>query len=388
MDGKLLFTGVQSRARTPKDTKVLPDDDWLSDDDRDGSEDAEVTEHASSRHERSASPITGPERKKHRVLGGSAAVSKPITAFYDSEDEIIVTMKQQGFSNRRVVDRLVAEGRTKYNEKTIYTRYLRIKRALQLHSDEMLDEELTDWHEGEPELLKEAYRAADARIKEELAQVESKRWTYVSRDLERRMRKSRYSVRACKERYEAEQAGTARVVPEFDPDPEARRAERERKLEENRARRVEAAGREEETLVAKKREQVEKLRQAEERRRAREQARALKMKQKQHVQDEEQRKRDEAARATKEQAEIRARLAAKAQADRVKKNAEALAAKKAMKSVRAKVREKLLGEKRDMDVEEGRRRKEQREAEKQQAFHEARRAALTRQASLLAGSAS
>ena len=58
-------------------------------------------------------------------------------------------MKQQEFTNKQVADRLIAEGRTRYNEKTIYSRYLRIKRALEVQRDEMLDEDLTDWHEGE-----------------------------------------------------------------------------------------------------------------------------------------------------------------------------------------------------------------------------------------------
>lgn len=90
-----------------------------------------------------------PRKKTIRVPGGRAAVPRRIHADYDSEDEIIVTMKQQGYSNEAVQKRLIEEGMTKYDVKTIPSRWLRIRKALQYEEEERLDDELTDWHDGE-----------------------------------------------------------------------------------------------------------------------------------------------------------------------------------------------------------------------------------------------
>ena len=67
----------------------------------------------------------------------------------DSDDEIIVKMKQEKYTDKEVVDRLIKEGRTKYHHKTISSRWVRLRRVLAAHEDDMLDAQLTDWHAGD-----------------------------------------------------------------------------------------------------------------------------------------------------------------------------------------------------------------------------------------------
>lgn len=76
-------------------------------------------------------------------------MSKKVVADMDSDDEIIYSMKQNGYKDRDIRERLINEGRTRYHPKTISTRWARLKRCVEAHADELLDEELSDWHVGE-----------------------------------------------------------------------------------------------------------------------------------------------------------------------------------------------------------------------------------------------
>jgi hypothetical protein len=84
--------------------------------------------------------------------GECFAEGRPISADMDSTDELIVTMKEQGYSNEKVVAKLQEQGRIKYDKKTVGTRYIRIKTAIAQRVEQQLDDELTDWHEGEVNL--------------------------------------------------------------------------------------------------------------------------------------------------------------------------------------------------------------------------------------------
>lgn len=72
-----------------------------------------------------------------------------VTADLDSDDELIVRMKNAKYLERDIAKRLKAEGRVAYNPKTIGTRYARLKRVLAKHTEELLDAGMTDWHEGD-----------------------------------------------------------------------------------------------------------------------------------------------------------------------------------------------------------------------------------------------
>jgi hypothetical protein len=84
-----------------------------------------------------------------RVPGGKAAGPKPIKANYDADDARIVDLKQQGYSDEYVARRLAEEGRIRYVARTIGSRWLRIRKALEAKEEEILEDEMSDWHEGE-----------------------------------------------------------------------------------------------------------------------------------------------------------------------------------------------------------------------------------------------
>lgn len=87
--------------------------------------------------------------KKLKVEGGRPALAKKVTADLDSDDQLIVTMKAAKYQEAEIAQRLKDEGRTSYNPKTIGTRWARLKKALAVRQDEMLDQDLTDWHDGD-----------------------------------------------------------------------------------------------------------------------------------------------------------------------------------------------------------------------------------------------
>ena len=95
----------------------------------------------------------GPSHPKLRIAGGRPAIAKKVTADLDSDDELIVRMKNAKYLEKDIAERLAKEGRIKYHPKTIGTRWARIKRKLQDFQDEMLDGDVTDWHEGDVSIV-------------------------------------------------------------------------------------------------------------------------------------------------------------------------------------------------------------------------------------------
>jgi len=67
----------------------------------------------------------------------------------DGEDQIIFDMKRQGYKDDAIVAHLIKQGLTQYKPASITARYARIKKKMQESNEELLDAELTDWHEGE-----------------------------------------------------------------------------------------------------------------------------------------------------------------------------------------------------------------------------------------------
>ena len=90
--------------------------------------------------------------KRMKVPGGRPAIAKKVTADLDSDDDMIIRMKNAKHLEKDIAQRLADEGRIAYNPKTIGTRHARIMRALQQQQDDLLDAELTDWHDGDVRL--------------------------------------------------------------------------------------------------------------------------------------------------------------------------------------------------------------------------------------------
>jgi len=95
-----------------------------------------------------------PQQNKSFTNASAVPVGRPPTTKamadkLDIEDQIIFDMKRQGHRDEAVVARLVNQGLTAYKPQSITARYARIKKKMQQSNEELLDAELTDWHEGE-----------------------------------------------------------------------------------------------------------------------------------------------------------------------------------------------------------------------------------------------
>lgn len=158
-----------------------------------------------------------------RANGQTFALQRPITADLDSTDELIVSLKEKGYSNDAVCAQLVREGRINYDKKTVGSRYLRLKNAILDREEARLDGELTDWHDGEDEALLKADQLALAEIHDTIARTRSKRWHLVAKNVQKILKKeAKYSPSACQKRFVALQHGTASIPPELDDDPTRR----------------------------------------------------------------------------------------------------------------------------------------------------------------------
>ncbi|KIW83715.1 hypothetical protein Z517_02961 [Fonsecaea pedrosoi CBS 271.37] len=167
--------------------------------------------------------------KKMKIQGGRPAVAKKVTADLDSDDEMIVRMKEARFLEKDIAQALIDQGRTAYNPKTIGTRWRRIKAALQKRQDDLLDADLTDWHEGDDDVLLQAVIKTEKEVKRLKDDIESKKW---------RMPVVNFSQNACRDRYEALQHGCAKPTPESieNPNPEILERIRSRKEKERKIR--------------------------------------------------------------------------------------------------------------------------------------------------------
>jgi len=58
-------------------------------------------------------------------------------------------LKQVGYSDEYVVQKLIDEGRIRYQAKTVGSRWQRLKKVLDEVEEQRLDDEMSDWHEGE-----------------------------------------------------------------------------------------------------------------------------------------------------------------------------------------------------------------------------------------------
>ena len=114
----------------------------------------------------------------------------------DSDDELIFSMKNAKYLEKDIAKRLADEGRTIYNPKTIGTRWARLKKVMQAKQDELLDADLTDWHEGDvslvqperslklttsqDEVLYEGLDKANEYIEKKIKLIEERRWRIVA----------------------------------------------------------------------------------------------------------------------------------------------------------------------------------------------------------------
>ena len=124
------------------------------------------------------------------MVGGRPALAKKVTAEMDSDDELIVQMKQARYQEKDIAQRLIDEGH--YHPKTIGTRWARLKKVMQVRNDELLDADLTDWHEGD--VLQTPLRMTHFAI------LIASRMRFSQKQSQRRMPKSRGSSKRLTQR--------------------------------------------------------------------------------------------------------------------------------------------------------------------------------------------
>ena len=102
-------------------------------------EDNEFLNKASSR-------VPGTFGRRNRRKGESLpAYHKRVSHELDSDDEMMMGMRERGFSDRQIADRLARDGRVRYDQKSISTRIMRIRLAQAENVDFLLREGYKEW---------------------------------------------------------------------------------------------------------------------------------------------------------------------------------------------------------------------------------------------------
>ncbi|KAI9668756.1 MAG: hypothetical protein M1831_000825 [Alyxoria varia] len=243
-------TRASSMASSKMFTSQNSSDSGPSDSDSDHSEFRASDEGGSTVAPSTASKAT--RASSIKIPGGRAAIAKKVNPDYlDSDDELIKSMKEQGYRDEVIQERLVKEDRIIYNVKSIATRYGRICRTLAAAKTAKLDDDQTDWHDGDDDVLDDAIQENLYWYNRDLEILNRKYWYAVAEDSEKKMGKARFSKNACRERYEARQKGTAEPTLEADPDQHVRMARRIRWAAERQQRKNEAAAQEQAKEQAK-----------------------------------------------------------------------------------------------------------------------------------------
>ncbi|KAF2661237.1 hypothetical protein K491DRAFT_701233 [Lophiostoma macrostomum CBS 122681] len=189
--------------------------------------------------------------------------SKKVSGELDSDDDMMMTMREKGYSDQQIAEKLVKEGRKRYDRKSVSTRISRIKFAQAAQVDTQLEEGYKEWTMDDDMRLMEAYNLADIQVNYEIERVRAWRFRKVSDTMRKLDKDSIYSEKACRERYQALIDGTARIPTEEDDNPDARRAELEQfRMEREDMRAKERAEKEKKEALDRKIKEDAKLRQA------------------------------------------------------------------------------------------------------------------------------
>ena len=92
------------------------------------------------------STVPGTHRShKRSKVGAFKFCGKPISDELDSDDELMMDMRENGFSDRQIAEKLQKDGRFCYDEKSISTRIVRIRQAQAGKVDFLLKEGYKEW---------------------------------------------------------------------------------------------------------------------------------------------------------------------------------------------------------------------------------------------------
>ncbi|KAF2828342.1 hypothetical protein CC86DRAFT_191948 [Ophiobolus disseminans] len=166
-------------------------------------------------------------RRGHRKGETLPAYHKRVSHELDSDDELMMEMREKGFSDRQIADKLAKEGRVRYDQKSISTRIGRIRLAQASNVDFLLKEGYKEWEFEDDCLLMQAYALANIEVNYEVERMHAWRFRKVADYMRRLNKDNLFSETACRERYMAMTDGTARIPTDMDDDPDARRMQLE-----------------------------------------------------------------------------------------------------------------------------------------------------------------
>ncbi|KAJ8117355.1 hypothetical protein OPT61_g1427 [Boeremia exigua] len=174
-----------------------------------------------------SSRVVGRFGRHDRLKGETLpAYHKRVSADLNPDDKLMLEMRERGFSDRQIAEKLKKDGRTRYDQKTISTRIMRIRLAQAERFDILLQEGLEEWQMDDDQRLVQAYALADIEISYEIERVRAWRFRKVSDYMRRLDKNSLFSANACRIRYGELASGTARIPCNADDDPDTRLKER------------------------------------------------------------------------------------------------------------------------------------------------------------------
>ncbi|MCJ1392679.1 hypothetical protein MMC18_005550 [Xylographa bjoerkii] len=154
-----------------------------------------------------------------KVDGGRGPQARKISAKLNSDDEIIVKMKTDKRTDREIALALQDAGRVKYNYKTIGSRWKRLRLAIAKDQDQKLEQQTAVWRVEEDEELLRAIETANRVVYRMKQEADEQKWEIVTGMLKDLVPTAIYSQKACRERFESLENGTAIVPVEVDDYP-------------------------------------------------------------------------------------------------------------------------------------------------------------------------
>jgi hypothetical protein len=93
-----------------------------------------------------SSRVPGTFGRRNRQKGETLpAYHKRVSHELDSDDELMMEMREKGFSDRQIADKLAKDGRIRYDQKSISTRIMRIRLAQADNVDTLLKDGMKEW---------------------------------------------------------------------------------------------------------------------------------------------------------------------------------------------------------------------------------------------------
>jgi hypothetical protein len=212
------------------------------------------------------------DRKKGDTL---PAYHRKVTVSPDEVDLLMLDMREKGFSDQQISEKLAKDCQVVYNVKTISTRISRIRLAQAENMDFQLKEGYKEWQledvfvvsligskaetneRTQDQILIQAYALANIEVNYEIERVRAWRFRKVAEYMRRLKKDALFSANACRERYSALIEGTARIPSEVADDPEASRAELAALRKEREKARLEAEAKKSNQTALRKRRKDE-----------------------------------------------------------------------------------------------------------------------------------